>query len=539
MKKTTIILSFVLAACLAAWVPNASAFSDFGFFGTSDNCRQCHTNVFSHSGDPTHVTHAAAVGNKCYVCHDDPVSTSPFVTPAPTPNCVQCHNGAGLREHHRNAGFHPCAGCHASPETPDPENTIPPGYPGGTNPVATIALDPCDGSEEQFGPNTPFSDGSFTLSLDNDGDLLYDMDDPDCNPVIDPCAGVDCDDGDVCNGTATCVDGGCVAGTALDCDDNNLCTTDSCDAALGCLSVFVTCPGGASCDPATGSCVPDDLCAGKLCDDQDACTDDSCVGGNCIFTPISCDDGVACTVDSCDAGNCVNTPVDASCADDSFCNGAETCNPASGCEPGSDPCPDQDCDEVDKCVATGGCSVDDDCAADEVCDTTKGACVPAPPMTGEELWTANCAGCHSAGKPCRTADQIDAAIAGNVGGMGSLNLDAAQIQAIADFLGTDPSCDDGGTPTGPPDDHTDDESGFLHRPGKERPFTNGCTTCHGDDLRGGFGPPSCFTCHGMEWDERGPGTGGGHDDDSSDDGSDDDDRRDDQSSDDDGRYRRR
>ena len=39
----------------------------------------------------------------------------------------------------------------------------------------TEALDPCNGSEERF--------ASLTISLDNDGDLLYDADDPDCQPA--------------------------------------------------------------------------------------------------------------------------------------------------------------------------------------------------------------------------------------------------------------------------------------------------------------------------------------------------------------------
>lgn len=56
-------------------------------------------------------------------------------------------------------------------------------------------------------------------------------------------------------------------------------------------------------------------------------------------------------------------------------------------------------------------------------------------------------------------------------------------------------------PPGPPADHTDAEDGVLHKPGKDMPFTNGCTMCHGQDLMGGSGP-SCYACHGMEWDEK-------------------------------------
>ena len=50
-----------------------------------------------------------------------------------------------------------------------------------------------------------------------------------------------------------------------------------------------------------------------------------------------------------------------------------------------------------------------------------------------------------------------------------------------------------------PVSHTEREDGFYHMPGKSKPFVNGCTTCHGADLRGG-NARSCYTCHGKEWD---------------------------------------
>jgi hypothetical protein len=53
-----------------------------------------------------------------------------------------------------------------------------PGYVG-----LTVALDPCNGSEERF--------TSLTNSLDNDGDLLYDTNDPDCQAAAPPQISVD------------------------------------------------------------------------------------------------------------------------------------------------------------------------------------------------------------------------------------------------------------------------------------------------------------------------------------------------------------
>jgi hypothetical protein len=57
--------------------------------------------------------------------------------------------------------------------------------------------------------------------------------------------------------------------------------------------------------------------------------------------------------------------------------------------------------------------------------------------------------------------------------------------------------------TSPPSSHTqlleDDDCDALHMPGFEDPSDNGCATCHGTDLTGGYGP-SCYICHGNRWD---------------------------------------
>jgi hypothetical protein len=60
--------------------------------------------------------------------------------------------------------------------------------------------------------------------------------------------------------------------------------------------------------------------------------------------------------------------------------------------------------------------------------------------------------------------------------------------------------------TNPLSFHTIKEDGKMHAPGLKKPFTNGCTDCHGADLRGGVAR-SCYTCHGKEWDND---SGSGH-----------------------------
>jgi len=113
--------------------------------------------------------------------------------------CVGCHGreedntaanpgfphgrGAGLRQHHFNAGVMVCANCHddADPAnyTPVGENVLPEYYanPGIGHP--SMPTDPCnaDGSEDFAGA---------PIGIDNDGDGLFDGDDGDCGTTDAP-----------------------------------------------------------------------------------------------------------------------------------------------------------------------------------------------------------------------------------------------------------------------------------------------------------------------------------------------------------------
>jgi hypothetical protein len=111
--------------------------------------------------------------------------------------CIGCHGqgqntnaGAGLRLHHTNAGVGPgpsdflqCVNCHFDPD-PLPENTPPPYY--GRDDVDPT--DPCnsDGLEDFPGPPANPPGDEDTVGLDNDGDLLYDAADPDCEVAPPP-----------------------------------------------------------------------------------------------------------------------------------------------------------------------------------------------------------------------------------------------------------------------------------------------------------------------------------------------------------------
>ena len=111
--------------------------------------------------------------------------------PLPGLGCVGCHGrtedaghdtvsaglGAGLRQHHTNAGISICAGCHTDADRknykPVGEDVFPPYYAAGGDVFVNLPADPCnrDGEEDYAGgPN----------GLDNDGDGKYDVRDSDC-----------------------------------------------------------------------------------------------------------------------------------------------------------------------------------------------------------------------------------------------------------------------------------------------------------------------------------------------------------------------
>jgi hypothetical protein len=87
------------------------------------------------------------------------------------------------------------------------------------------------------------------------------------------------------------------------------------------------------------------------CDDADACTTDSCVGGVCEHTALNCDDADACTTDTCAAGpGCQHAAV--SCDDANACT-ADTCVPASGCAHANNTA---SCNDGNACTAPDACA---------------------------------------------------------------------------------------------------------------------------------------------------------------------------------------
>lgn len=167
-------------------------------------------------------------------------------------------------------------------------------------------------------------------------------------------------------------------GCGISCDDDDLCTIDTCVEGE-CVNTPVECDDenectDDACDPDTGDCVFTPV-VGRDCNDGNACTiNDQCdAAGECVGEPRDCDDNNACTEDSCDPDSgCVNTPI--VCSDDDICT-EDRCDPATGCV-----FPPVDCGDPELTCCPGiGCtnlaSDEDNCGAcGKTCASTETCC---------------------------------------------------------------------------------------------------------------------------------------------------------------------
>jgi len=96
------------------------------------------------------------------------------------------------------------------------------------------------------------------------------------------------------------------------------------------------------------------ICAGVVCNDNNACTINDCqpVTG-CVYTPIICNDNNACTTDTCNtATGCVYTPI--VCNDNNACTD-NRCDTTTGCWYPAIVCTDNNACTTDTCNTTTGC----------------------------------------------------------------------------------------------------------------------------------------------------------------------------------------
>lgn len=110
-----------------------------------------------------------------------------------------------------------------------------------------------------------------------------------------------------------CIDGACKEHLCegVVCDDQNACTDDTCDFANGSCGLIAV-EDGTPCDlDGFGSVCLSGVCQPECemvedCDDQNDCTQDLCVDGMCEFVPVT--DGTPCRdgTGACQAGSCVD-----------------------------------------------------------------------------------------------------------------------------------------------------------------------------------------------------------------------------------------
>ncbi len=218
-----------------------------------------------------------------------------------------------------------------------------------------------------------------------------------CDPVARRCAvaplddGTPCNDGEPCTVEDACRAGQCRGGVARVCDDQNACTDDRCDTGVGCRFD----PNDAYCDDGD-PCTALDRCAAGVCQGEPAPAACPCeLDGDCV--PYNDDD--QCNGEyRCVAGGCVPLGI-VRCPEAADACAPLVCNPQTGaCEAGSagdgTPCDDGDpCTAGESCrfgVCAAGtavcpCSIDAECVVYDdanVCNGVylcfQGSCVPDP-----------------------------------------------------------------------------------------------------------------------------------------------------------------
>lgn len=197
---------------------------------------------------------------------------------------------------------------------------------------------------------------------------------------------------DLCGGVHLCIDGACVLQNKT---------------AITCPLHIEPCKAYA-CDPDFGLCIEYEKTNGDPCDDEDPCTaNDICLVKECSGDPITCEDNNPCTHDICVLGDCENKSI---CDDNNPCT-EDLCNETGDCVfndilcDDEDVCTQEECSaEAGKCVYTqvvcedGDSCTDDLCLPDSGCSyVDNGSCDVTFSVVDEAIFQVKCVPCHSTG----------------------------------------------------------------------------------------------------------------------------------------------
>ncbi len=199
---------------------------------------------------------------------------------------------------------------------------------------------------------------------------------------------------------------GVAAGCQNGCDDNDACTMDSC-VGSSCVHVAKSCDDGNLCTE--DSCV-NGTCQNqaKNCDDGMGCTVDSCVNGECQHS-ANCDDSNGCTDDSCTGGSCQHTNNNASCGNGGTCQngscqsgGSSSGGPACTCTTGCKDSCGQPCNDGAMCANNAVCNggncvcnggpfcLGNCCEPTRVCNPTGNSMYPCCTTASETCGSGTC-----------------------------------------------------------------------------------------------------------------------------------------------------
>jgi len=212
MNSTTLFrATLIVCGIMIFGIPGVEGYDRWSVNDDATNCGYCHGDFRNSSylspvdgqvwGNLHNIHRTDMLSGDCDTCHigDDkfPVllNQSNGGNGFEPISCMGCHGidpedplqrpwwGAGLRAHHTNAGVGPdnnddtCMSCHTDDPTPAPEDTLPSYYftPDANHPEKPD--NPCNPASLNY----PESFAGADIGTDNDGDLLYDENDPDCS----------------------------------------------------------------------------------------------------------------------------------------------------------------------------------------------------------------------------------------------------------------------------------------------------------------------------------------------------------------------
>jgi hypothetical protein len=215
MKRALILplTIMILAGLSIMWMPNAGAYERYHDPNKNDEgyCAECHPGFLNGELDTLHARHTGGtdpVTTNCLLCHttaggtDNPLTMWSGLDGGNGLGCAGCHgrdygetvtanyggfptagkpkaSGYGLRKLHINIGETVCLACHPDVNQSfiKPEFVAPLNHARSDVGFGGEPLNPCD--------NEDSANDADSFGLDNDGDLMWDADDPDCSLIAD------------------------------------------------------------------------------------------------------------------------------------------------------------------------------------------------------------------------------------------------------------------------------------------------------------------------------------------------------------------